>query len=68
MMMAIKMKTFFSAKNDKVADMMIKGATNGIIELTAIKNKHTANDDVKIALDKLLSHEEQSIENYKAFL
>ena len=48
--------------------MMIKGATNGIIELTAIKNKRTANEDVKIALDKLLSHEEQSIENYKAFL
>ncbi len=68
MMMAIKMKTFFSAKNDRVADMMIKGATNGIIELTAIKNKRTANEDVKIALDKLLSHEEQSIENYKAFL
>ena len=32
MMMAIKMKTFFSAKNDRVAEMMIKGATNGILQ------------------------------------
>ncbi|MBO5285645.1 MAG: hypothetical protein J6B16_01980 [Clostridia bacterium] len=65
---AIKMKTFFSAKKKKVADMMIKGSVNGIIELTSIKNDNNLPEDIKIALNKLLSLEEQSIENFKAFL
>ena len=65
---SIKMKTLTGADKSKVADMMIKGATMGITELTSLKNDGKMDSKTVEFLDKLLSIEEGSIQRLKAFL
>ena len=65
---AIKMKTLTGADKSKVAEMMIKGATMGITELTSLKNDGQLDEKTVEFLDKLLIIEESSIERLKAFL
>ena len=65
---AIKMKTLTGADKSKVAEMMIKGATMGITELTSLKNDGKMDSKTVEFLDKLLSIEEGSIQRLKAFL
>ena len=65
---AIKMKTLTGADKSKVAEMMIKGATMGITELTSLKNDGKLDEKTVEFLDKLLKIEESSIERLKSFL
>ena len=65
---AIKMKTLTGADKSKVAEMMIKGATMGITELTSLKNDGKLDEKTVEFLDKLLKIEESSIERLKTFL
>ena len=65
---AIKMKTLTGADKSKVADMMIKGATMGITELTSLKNDGHLSDETSEFLDRLLKIEEDSIERLKKYL
>ena len=65
---SIKMKTLTGVDKSKVADMMIKGATMGITELTSLKNDGKMDSKTVEFLDKLLSIEEGSIQRLKAFL
>ena len=65
---SIKMKTLTGADKSKVADMMIKGATMGITELTSLKNDGNMDSKTVEFLDKLLNIEESSIQRLKAFL
>ena len=65
---SIKMKTLTGADKSKVADMMIKGATMGITELTSLKNDGNMSEETSSLLDKLLEIEESSIKRLKEFL
>ncbi len=65
---SIKMKTLTGADKSKVADMMIKGATMGITELTSLKNDGHLSDETSEFLDRLLKIEEDSIERLKKYL
>jgi hypothetical protein len=62
------MKTLTGADKSKVADMLIKGATMGITELTSLKNDGKLEPEVEEYLDKLLEIEESSVERLKRFL
>jgi hypothetical protein len=65
---SIKMKTLTGADKSKVADMLIKGATMGITELTSLKNDGKLEPEVDEYLNKLLEIEESSVERLKRFL
>lgn len=65
---AIKMKTLTSTENAKIAEMMIKGAMNGVNQLVALKNEGNVKEDTAYFLDKLLSIEEKSVKNWQKFL
>ena len=65
---AIKMKTLTGASNNKVADMMIKGATSGINELMRIKNHNDLHPTASLFLDELLKIENNSVESLKNYL
>ena len=65
---SIKMKTLTGADKSKVADMLIKGATMGITELTSLKNDGSLEPEVESFVDKLLEIEESSVERLKRFL
>lgn len=65
---SIKMKTLTGATNNKVADMMIKGATSGVNELIRIKNHNALSPKVSLFLDELINIENNSIESFKEFL
>ena len=52
---AVKMKTLTGTDNNKIANMMIKGATNGINDLVAIKNDGKMNEETENFVDKLLA-------------
>lgn len=65
---AIKMKTLIGTENAKIAEMMIKGAMNGVNQLVALKNEGNVKEDTAYFLDKLLSVEEKSVKNWQKFL
>ena len=65
---AIKMKTLTGASNNKVADMMIKGATSGINELMRIKNHNDLHPTASLFLEELLKIENNSVESFKNYL
>ena len=66
---SIKMKTVIDDSRNNIAEMMIKGAVNGITELAAMQNERQ-NFQEKTAdfIDRLLSLEEKYEQNLKKFL
>lgn len=65
---SIKLKSLAGLDKNKIADMMIKGATNGLTELTGIKNSNELDGELETLLNKLLKIEEDSVESFKKFL
>lgn len=65
----IKMKTMFGVSKNEVAEMMMKGTTNGINELTAMKNESQNLDEgIKEKVLYLLKLEESYMEKLKKYL
>lgn len=65
----IKMKTMFGVSKNQVAEMMMKGTTNGINELTAMKNESQNLDEgIKEKVLYLLKLEEGYMEKLKKYL
>ena len=66
---SIKMKTMFNDSRNQIADMMIKGTSMGINELTAMKNE-SENFDPKVIefIEKLLKLEEEYEQRLRKFL
>lgn len=66
---SIKMKTMFDNSKNQIAEMMVKGTSMGIIELTAMKNEgKNLNEEILALLEKLLALEEDYEERLKKFL
>jgi len=66
---SIKMKTMFDNSKNQIAEMMVKGTSMGIIELTAMKNEgKNLNEEILALLEKLLTLEEDYEERLKKFL
>ena len=67
---AIKMNTAFNGSTSHIAELMIKGTVMGITELTKIlNNSHCVTDDkLKDFAKKLISLQEEYVENLKKFL
>lgn len=69
MLLAIKSKTLMNKSKNHIADMLIKGTTMGIIELTAMKNEEkNLNEKVLSFVEKLLTAEESFNERLKNYL
>lgn len=66
---SIKMKTMINDSRNQIADMMIKGTSMGINELTAMKNE-SENFDPKVIefIEKLLKLEEEYEQRLRKFL
>ena len=66
---SIKMKTMFNDSRNQIADMIIKGTSMGINELTAMKNE-SENFDPKVIefIEKLLKLEEEYEQRLRKFL
>ena len=66
---SIKIKTLFDDSKNNIAEMMIKGTTVGINELTAMQNESSnLEPEIKDFVSKLLTLEEKYNENLKEFL
>ena len=67
---AIKMNTVFDGSTSHIAEIMIKGTVMGITELTKILNdSHCVSDEkLKDYAKKLISLQEEYVENFKKFL
>ncbi|MCQ2399946.1 MAG: hypothetical protein MJ072_05525 [Clostridia bacterium] len=64
----IKMKTLTGADDNKVADMMIQGATMGINELTALKNSEVYDEKTGEFVERLITLEQNSVDNWRKYL
>jgi hypothetical protein len=65
----IKMGTLKSDSSSNLAEMMLKGSTMGITDITKHLNKYTNVDkEVRSLADKLLELEEDNIEALKPYL
>lgn len=66
---SINLKTMINDSRNHIADMLLKGTTMGINELTAMKNeKQNLNEEVAALIEELLTLEESYAENLKTFL
>ena len=66
---SIKMKTLVDNSRNQLADMMVKGTSMGINELTAMKNEgNNLDPGVLEILEELLSLEEEYEQRLKKYL
>jgi hypothetical protein len=65
----VNMNTMFENSTSHLAQMMIKGSSNGIVSMTrALNNYPNPNPEIKGLADRLIQLENQNIERLKNYL
>ena len=67
--MGIEMKTMMDSNSQKLAELMVRGTTMGIIDMQhALNNSAKADDRIKREADGLLKREQQFCDRLKRYL